>query len=385
MKKIKTYSEINERIKNGNAVVMTAGEFKELANHSKPGELVNKVDVVTTATFGPMCSSGAFINFGHSGPPMRLEKISLNDVPAYGGIAAADAYVGATETANPHDKYGGAHVIEDLVSGKDIRLKASSKGTDCYPRKEIETKINIESVNEAFLFNPRNAYQNYAAAVNSQRRKLYTYMGVLLPSCGNVNYSTSGEYSPLLNDPDMRSIGVGTRIFLGGTQGFVAWHGTQFITSRPRNESGIPVLPAATLSLIGNLKEMSAEFIKAAYYEKYGTSLFVGVGIPIPVLDEDMAARLAIRNEQIETQVFDYGLSERPVVKKVNYKELQSGEIELGGRKVRTAPLSSISAAKNIMKLLKEEVSTGKFLINEPVEHFPKNTTNKALEGIEHG
>ena len=71
-----------------------------------------------------------------------MEKITLNNVPAYGGIAAVDAYIGATETAMPHDTYGGAHVIEDLIAGKDVLLQASAKGTDCYPRTEIKTLIN---------------------------------------------------------------------------------------------------------------------------------------------------------------------------------------------------------------------------------------------------
>lgn len=380
MKTVKSYSEINDKIKSGKAVVLTASEFKELAKTHKTNELVQKVDVVTTATFGPMCSSGAFLNFGHSNPAMRLEKLTLNDVPAYGGLAAVDAFIGATETANPQDKYGGAHVIEDLIAGKDVRVKATSKGTDCYPRKEIETNVNINDLNEAFLFNPRNAYQNYASTVNSLRKKLYTYMGVLLPNYGNINYSTSGEYSPLLNDPEMRTIGIGTRLFLGGAQGFVAWNGTQFNTSRPINAYGIPLLPAATLSLIGNMKEMSTNFIKAAYYEKYGTTLFVGVGVPIPVLDEDLAGRLSIRNKQIETHVLDYALDERPMLGKVNYEQLQSGFIELKGKKIRTASLSSIKSAIKIMDLLKQEISNGKFYLAEPVQSFPKETIIKPLK-----
>jgi uncharacterized protein (DUF39 family) len=380
MKTVKSYSEINDKIKSGKAVVLTASEFKELAKTHKTNELVQKVDVVTTATFGPMCSSGAFLNFGHSNPAMRLEKLTLNDVPAYGGLAAVDAFIGATETANPQDKYGGAHVIEDLIAGKDVRVKATSKGTDCYPRKEIETNVNINDLNEAFLFNPRNAYQNYASAVNSLRKKLYTYMGVLLPNYGNINYSTSGEYSPLLNDPEMRTIGIGTRLFLGGAQGFVAWNGTQFNTSRPINAYGIPLLPAATLSLIGNMKEMSTNFIKAAYYEKYGTTLFVGVGVPIPVLDEDLAGRLSIRNKQIETHVLDYALDERPMLGKVNYEQLQSGFIELKGKKIRAASLSSIKSAIKIMDLLKQEISNGKFYLAEPVQSFPKETIIKPLK-----
>ncbi len=64
------------------------------------------------------------------------------------------------------------------------------------------------------------------SAVNASNRIKYTYMGSLLPRLGNANYSTSGELSPLLNDPDMRTIGLGTRIFLGGTTGLceLAWY-----------------------------------------------------------------------------------------------------------------------------------------------------------------
>lgn len=45
------------------------------------------------------------------------------------------------------------------------------------------------------------------------------------------------------------------------------------------------------MAAIGNLREMSTDYLRAAYYEKYGVSLFVGVGIPIPLLDEEPGAR----------------------------------------------------------------------------------------------
>jgi uncharacterized protein (DUF39 family) len=375
----KSFSEINEKISKGEAVVMTAEEFKRLAKDYSPKELVRKVDVVTTGTFGPMCSSGAFINFGHTQPPIRMEKVTLNDVPVFSGVAAVDAYIGATEVCPTNERYGGAHIIEDLIAGKDVTLKATGKGTDCYPRRDVETKINKNSVNEFFMFNPRNAYQNYAAAVNTTNKIKYTYMGSLLPNLGNMTYSTSGEISPLLNDPDMRTIGIGTRIFLGGTQGFVAWNGTQFNTSKPLNSEGVPMSNAATLAVIGNAKDMSTQFIRAAYYEKYGVSIFIGIGIPIPVLDEEMAIKLSITNDKIETTIVDYGIPEHPALGKINYAQLQSGQIELNGKSIRTAPLSSILKAREIAILLKEWIMRKEFLLSEPVQIFPKNTTVQSL------
>ena len=210
----KSFDEINEKIRKGKAVVVTAEELIGIVEEKGISDATKYVDVVTTATFGPMCSSGAFLNFGHSDPPIKMEKIELDNVSAYGGLAAVDAYIGATEPSKDRGiEYGGAHVICNLIDGKKVHLKAYSKGTDCYPRKELDTYITKDSINEAYLYNPRNCYQNYSAAANTSDRTLYTYMGVLQPGLGNVNYSTSGELSPLLKDPYLRTIGIGTRIF----------------------------------------------------------------------------------------------------------------------------------------------------------------------------
>lgn len=376
----KNIEEINEKIRKGKAVVLTAEQVSAMGKELTPAEISRKVDIVTTATFGPMCSSGAFINFGHTNPPMRMEKITLNHVPAYGGIAAVDAYIGATETAMPDDSYGGAHVIEDLLAGKDVLLQASAKGTDCYPRTEVKTLINKSSINEFIMFNPRNAYQNYNVAVNSTSKLKFTYMGTLLPVFGNANFSTSGELSPLLNDPELRTIGIGTRIFFGGATGYIAWNGTQFNTGKPLNEHGIPIGNSATLSLIGDAKQMSTEFIKAAYFEKYGVTMFVGIGIPIPVLDEDMARRVSVRNSQIETNIIDYGSGNFEILGRADYHSLFSGEIILNGRKIRSAPLSSVKVARKIADLLGKEITEGRFLLTEPVALFPKTTGLNSLK-----
>jgi len=375
----KSYQEINEKIRQGKAVVMTAEEVAAMGRELTPAQVAEKVDVVTTATFGPMCSSGMFINTGHADPPIRMERATLNGVPVFTGIAAVDLYIGATENHPEDPSYGGAHIIEDLIAGKDVLLEAHAKGTDCYPRRDVKTTINREGLNEMIMFNPRNAYQNYAVAVNTTNRIKYTYMGSLLPRLGNANYSTSGELSPLLNDPEMRTIGLGTRIFLGGTTGYISWYGTQFRTDAELNEHGVPVSNAATLAVIGDASKMSPEFIKAAYFEKYGVSMFVGIGIPIPVLDEEMAARLMIRNEQITTRIVDYGVPEHPEVGRTNYRELMSGEILLNEKRIKTASLSSIFKARKIAGILKTQVSEGAFLLTEPVETFPRNKGLKSL------
>jgi len=379
----KTIEEINEKIKKGKAVVLNAEEIIDYVEEKGVKKAASEVDVVTTATFGPMCSSGAFINFGHSDPPIKMAKAWLNDVPAYAGIAAVDVYVGATEPSETEGiKYGGAHLIEDLISGKPVKLKAISQGTDCYPRKEIETFITRDTINQAYLYNPRNAYQNYAVATNSSNRTIYTYMGKLLPRFTNATYSSAGQLSPLLNDPYYRTIGIGTRIFLGGGEGFVSWTGTQHNPARERLANGTPVGLAGTIAVTGDLKEMSSRYIRAAVFEKYGVSMFVGIGIPIPVLDEEMIEFLKVKDEDIQVEIFDYSVQRRskPSYGKVNYRQLRSGKIKINNKSVQTGSISSYAMALEIADLLKEKVSSGSFELTNMVKPLPLDGEYRSLD-----
>lgn len=371
---MKTIEEINKKIKDGDAVVLTAEEMTSAVREKGAKKAAEEVDVVTTGTFGAMCSSGLFLNFGHSDPPIKMQKVFLNDVEAYGGLAAVDAYIGATQLSETRGfEYGGGHVIEDLLKGKEIELKATGYGTDCYPRKEINTGITLDDVNQAILFNPRNAYQNYNAATNGTGKTIYTYMSTLLANYGNVTYSTTGELSPLLNDPEFRTIGTGTRVYLAGAEGFVAWEGTQHQTKNVKH-NGIPIGPAGNLSIIGDLREMNPKYLKGSTFHKYGTSLFVGIGIPIPVLDEDIARRTGVSNADIVTNMLDYGVPalKRPVVRRVNYEELRSGKIDVNGKEVKTSPLSSLYVAREIAGELKNKIIRGEFFLQEKIKPLPE-------------
>lgn len=370
---LRRYEEINEKIKRGDAVVLTAEEFIKLVEKTGLEKAAKEVDVVTTGTFGAMCSSGAFLNFGHAEPPIKMWHCWLNDVPAYRGLAAVDAYIGATAMSETKGlEYGGGHVIEDLVSGKEIQLRADAYGTDCYPRKYIETVITLDDLNQAILVNPRNAYQRYNAATNSTDRVLYTYMGTLLPHYGNITYSGSGQLSPLYKDKNLETIGIGTRIFLGGGVGYVIGEGTQHC---PQNQFG-------TLAVRGDLRQMKPQYLRGATFYQYGTSLYVGVGIPIPIINEKVAASATLRDEDIFTNILDYGTPsrDRPVLKKVSYAELKSGKVTLDGRDVPASPLSSFYMAREIAEMLKKWIQEGFFLLSRPAELLPNYREFKPLE-----
>jgi uncharacterized protein (DUF39 family) len=384
----KTLEEINDKIRSGSVVVVTAEEIIGIAREKGIKKAAREVDVVTTGTFSPMCSSGAFLNIKQPKEKMKFGGgwITLNGVPAYAGLAAADIYIGATAIpdGDPRNnngrpgkfRYGGAHVIEDLVSDKKVVLSAGAYGTDCYPRKSREQKIGLKDLNEAILFNPRNCYQNYNVAVNLSDKPIYTYMGLLKPKLGNANYCSAGQLSPLLNDPFYRTIGVGSRIFLSGAQGYVAWNGTQHNPDVPRSENGTPRKGAGTLALIGNLKEMDPRWIRAVSFTGYGVSLAVAVGVPIPIVDEDVMGAVSVSDEELIAPVVDYSrfypIGEgEALLGEVTYAQLKSGSIEVAGKQVPTGCFSSYSKAREVAEHLKSLIESGRFLLSRPVASLP--------------
>jgi len=385
---IRTIEEINDKIRSGSVVVVTAEEIIGMAREKGIKKAARDVDVVTTGTFSPMCSSGAFFNIKQPKEKMKLGGgwITLNGVPAYAGLAAADIYIGATAIpdGDPRNnngrpgkfRYGGAHVIEDLVSSKKVVLSAGAYGTDCYPRKNREQKIGLKDMNEAILFNPRNCYQNYNVAVNLSDKPIYTYMGLLKPMLGNANYCSAGQLSPMLNDPFYRTIGIGSRIFLSGAQGYVAWNGTQHNPDVPRSENGTPRKGAGTLALIGNLKDMDPQWIRAVSYTGYGVSLSLAVGVPIPILDEEMMKFVSVSDDELTAPVVDYSRfyptgEGEALLGEVTYAQLKSGSIEVKGKQVPTGCFSSYSKAREVAEHLKSLIQSGGFLLTQPVAPLP--------------
>ncbi len=389
---MKSYEQINEKIESGKAVVLTAEEIIDYVERKGLEEAAREVDVVTTATFGAMCSSGCFLNFGHSRPRMRITQTWIDGVPAYSGVAAVDAYLGATElrqgdpanTYYPGEfRFGGGHVIEKLVAGQPLELHGLSYGTDDYPRREVRTTFTIKDLNQAIMVNPRNCYQNYNAAVNGSERPIYTYLGCLKPKMANLSYCSAGQLSPLLNDPLYETIGIGTRVWLAGAQGHVYAEGTQHAPSCERGPNDVPTEGAGTLALTADMKRMRPEFVRGASLRGYGVSLALGVGIPIPVLNPQILKRTTVRDRDILAPVIDYS-SDYPertgkVLARLSYEELKRGEVTLLGRTVESSSMSSYAKAREIAALLADEIRRGEFLLARPLAPLP---ARQAFQGL---
>jgi len=390
---MKSYEDINARIEAGKAVVLTAEEIIDYVDKKGLEAAAEEVDVVTTATFGPMCSSGCFLNFGHAVPRMRISEAWLDDVPAYSGVAAVDVYLGATELrqGDPANTYypgefrsGGGHVIEKLVAGEKVQLFGLSYGTDDYPRREIRTWLTIEDLNQAIMVNPRNCYQNYNVATNASDRLIYTYLGLLKPNMGNISYCSAGQLSPLLNDPLYRTIGVGTRVWLAGAQGHVYAEGTQHSPTCDRGDNDVPREGAGTLALTGDMKEMKARFVRGVSLMGYGVSLALGVGIPIPILSPEILRYTTVRDRDIYAPLIDYS-GDYPqrtgkVLAHLSYEELKRGEVTVQGKSVPVGSMSSYSRALEIATLLQDEIRRGEFLVSRPLRPLPARQSMGSLK-----
>ncbi|ASC73356.1 hypothetical protein XM38_043210 [Halomicronema hongdechloris C2206] len=377
-----TIDTINDKIRRGQATVMTAAAFKAHVAEVGISQAAKTVDVVTTGTFEPMEASGAMLNLGHTDPPIKIRDCYLDGVPAYAGFGAVDLYLGASQMAQGSDndeprERGGGHVIADLVAGKSVHLQATGQVTDCYPRAAFETTISQHSINQFYLFNPRNLYQNFIVGVNGGERPLYTYLGPLQPRLGNAVYSNPGALAPLMNDPDLQVIGIGSRIFLGGGIGYVAWEGTQHFPLQKRLPNQTPIGPAATVALIGDAKQMQARWVRGCFFRGYGPSLMLGVGVPIPVLNEPVALGCAVRDSELVAPVVDFAIPRRvrPTFGMVSYAQLKAGRITIDGRPVRTAPLASLYLANQVAETLKQWIDAGHFQLTAPVAPLPCDRT----------
>jgi L-aspartate semialdehyde sulfurtransferase len=92
---------------------------------------------------------------------------------------------------------------------------------------------------------------------------------------------------------------------------------------------------------------------------------------------------LSRSNGELFTEVYDYSTGERgrPMIRPVSYAELRSGKVEINGRTVVAAPLSSLYLAREIAETLKQSIAAGRFLLQEPIAFFPEDRKCKPFKG----
>lgn len=379
---MRTVNEINEKIKDGNVVVMTVEEFKLLCDSEGVEKAAEKVDVVTCATFSPTCGVGLMMNLGHSNPPIKFKEAYFNNVRAYTGFTSVDAYIGSDQPNEDEEigiKYSGAHVIEDLLNGKTINFKAKGFGSSCdsYPRESVEAEVSLDTMNSSIFLAHRFCVQCGSGFVNSSNKKLGTYKGIVLPNYRNCVFTGTGEINPLINDPDREIIGIGTRVLISGATGYIIGEGTQH---NPQKGSSSTMLRC-------QLKDMMPQYLHAVTLKNYATSMFVGLAVPIPILNLKIAKNCSIRDKHIETVIKDAAEqnvmdSKKKIVSRITYEELKSGLINIDGKEIKTSSLSNMKKSRELMKMLKEKIANGNFFLTECLDKLPSTSCNNSLNVI---
>lgn len=373
MGQIRTIDEINEKIAKGEAVVISVDEFKKLSRAEGLQRAAEKVDVVTCATFSPTCGTGIMMNLGHTNPPIKFRDAYFNNVRAYTGFTSVDAYIGSDQPNEDEAvgiKYSGASVIEDLLNKKIVHFKSKGFGKDChsYPRDEVETYLTLDDLNEVFFIAHRFCVQKGSAYVNSSYRIIGTYKGIVLPFLGNCVYTGTGEINPLANDPEGEVIGIGTRVLLSGAQAYIIGEGTQH---NPEKGSSSTMIRC-------RFRDMDPAYLRAAVFEHYASSLYIGLAVPIPILNIRIAKNCSVRDDEIETVVRDAACQElwegmKPIICKVNYKDLKSGSIALpNGIVVPCSSVSSIFMARKMMTKLSDLIKNKQFYLTPCLERLPQ-------------
>ena len=305
---MKTMREIDQKIRNGSAVVYTAAEFKQLIREG--GEVTAAdVDVVTTGTCGVMSGTAAILSVPVAAPGTfeRAERAWLNGVPCMPGpcpnerLGLVDLIVSGTAHAGAG--YGGGHLFRDIVEGRDIEVLVEAAD------RSVEARVTLDDFAYARIFTTRSAYKNYTAYLNTRPTRVTTIFSVtgLQGPCREVSVSGCGEINPLANDPLGLAIRDGTPVFLNGSAGIVTGEGTRSTPSRPN------------LTLIADMAGMQPRYM-GGFATSAGPECITSVGVAIPVLDDRQVAALRVLDEEIPLPVAD--INTRTVLDTATYADV---------------------------------------------------------------
>jgi len=119
----------------------------------------------------------------------------------------------------------------------------------------------------------------------------------------------------------------------------------------------------------------------------YGCTITVGIGVPIPILSEEILGYTAVTDDNILAPIVDYSEAypqmKPDILGEISYAQLKSGNIVVQGKEVPTGSLSSYSRAVEIANMLKEWILSGNFWLTEPVAPLPgveSGVTGKPLK-----
>lgn len=315
----KTIAQINEKLKKGQAVVMTAMEFKKEVRGGRKFT-VSDVDVVTTGTRAVMSGSSAMLTIPLEAARGRtIRRMWMNGVPCFPvsnpepGSPLVDTVIyGTAESRDHHGRYGGGHALRNLVEGQAVELEYE----DSDGRTGI-VHVTLDQMPFARLYNFRNDFQNYTAFANIKNQDSYRlhpssiFACRPMPTLLGMSVSGSGELNPMENDPHRLVLKSGTRILLNGAPGLIVSYGTRSAPSKK------------CLFVSADMAGMRAEYM-GGFKTSYGVEITNGIAVPFPITSQQILDGLAgCLDEQVPLPVADIG--DRIPLFFRNYAEIWAG------------------------------------------------------------
>ena len=291
---LRSIEEINAKITAGEVTVCTAFEF---CNMVRAHDDVKEVDVVTSGTKGIMSGTYATLSFQATAPNVfeTAQKAWLNDVPAFVGpcpnerLGLLDLIVFGTAVSRRDTKYGGGHLFRDIVKGSDIDFEVLTTMGQL-----IKGRTNLQDMQFARLSATRNVFKNYNAFVNPNDScvKSIFYVTCLEGPYKEASFCGCGELNPLEKDPQLETIGVGTKALFNGAVGFVTGTGTRSSPQKPN------------LSGYAPLKGMNPKYV-GGFNTSAGPDVFCSWSIPIPILNTSIQENTSRTDDQIPLPIVD--------------------------------------------------------------------------------
>ncbi|MCK9565180.1 MAG: methanogenesis marker 16 metalloprotein [Methanothrix sp.] len=306
-----SYSQVLERVMQGEAVVITAQEVAKLVESGESSRL-SEVDVVTTATRAVMSGTYAVLSFPVAKPAsfLRARRVRINGIAAQVGpcpnenLGVLDLLVLGTAHSQSLPNYGGGHLFRDLVERKKVHVEVETDDG-----RTLHVDVGLDEMPYARLHGSRHAFKNYSAFVNAGKDQVSTifHSRGFAPRCREATFSGCGRINPLKNDPLLESIGIGTRILMNGAEGFVLGTGTRSSKERPN------------LSGFADMHQMAAEQM-GGFVTSAGPECICSWAVPIPVISKTILAEIARPDRDIALPVND--VNSRTVIGQADYGDV---------------------------------------------------------------
>ncbi len=314
----KDVDEINRALQKGDALVLTAREVEELLSQGRDEE-VQEVDVVTTGTMGIMSGTYAVLSFKitEAGLHRKFKEARINGVPAIVGpcpnesLGILDVMVLGPVESEERPDYGGSFLFRDLVEGKEVTIEATSDRGH-----EVEARLSIDDMQTAKLMSSRNCFRNYRAYVNPSDREFSSIFHCLPfpPHYAGLTFSGCGHLNPIQNDPELRTVGIGTKVLFNGAEGYVFSNGTR----------GSPKYP--NLMAVAEMRDMDPKLM-GGYITAAGVECLASYAVPIPIIDRSVLAHVMTRDEDIPLSIGD--IRDRHKIGQADYGQAWSDRDEI--------------------------------------------------------